>query len=408
MKNSEKNLRKNNFLFYLIIFSLTLLLTFGGIYFYYTAEDRKLEQQITLIKEANAQYKQTSNNSIVSINERNIQDKEYLTKKLRKDANLKPNTRKKLKELLKEIGQDISPNIDQETLEKKTEEERKEIIRKVSTTQLKINKFKSAIIKMGGEKFDEINYLKKQNEWLKKFYPESEQSKEDKEVTAELKRSIKHFYEKFMEEKSLSPSPIVQLVKNENGEYYPPDGPKPEVVQEEINKLKIRRPGINPDEKMVPNFLGFQGWITEENREKGTITAGLTTHFNGMTLPFNQDEPRFDIELSRDIKITLHKGFPFSRKGKEYNLWLSKTDEEFSNIWLGWKHLIETIAHELAHAVINTTKIYYREAKKVEEDGKVREEGGHGILHREYTKELHEMIKKDPEYKRLKDFWFKK
>lgn len=406
MKNSEKNSRKSNFLFYLTFFALIFLLTFGGVYLYYTAEDRKLAQQITLIKEAKAQYKEISNNDIVSINERNIQEKEDIVKKLKHNVNLKPKTRRKIKELLKELAQDINPDIDQETLEKKSKEERKEIIRKVLTTKLKFSKFKSVVKEVTGEKFDEINYLKEQNKWLENFFPESGQSEEDEEVTAKLNEFLKHFYGKFIREKNLPFPKIVQLVKDKTGKYYPFDEPSSAEIEQEINALKLRHTN-DFNKEMRPNFVGFKGWLSDANREKGTTTAGLTTTYNLVTLTIADVEPRFEIKISHDIKIELHKAFPFSRKGKEYNLWLVETDKGTNNIFVGWNSLIETIAHELAHAVINSTKVYYRAAKKKEEDGEIREEGGHGILHRTYTQELYKMIKEDAKYRELKDFWFK-
>jgi len=410
MKNSGKNSRRSNLLFYLSLFVLTLLLTLGGVYLYYNIEDRELEQTLTYIKEANAQYEQKSNDAIVSINERNIQDKEYITKKLRHDTNLKPKIRKKFKELLKEIV--TIENIDQETLENKTKEERKEIIRQVLTTQLKLNLFRSALKKKGIEITDETNYLKEQEEWLEKFYPSSGKSEEEIEVIAELDKFLQHFWKKFIKEKGLTFPKIVQLVKDETGKYYKPDEPSSTKIAQEINALKSRHPphiANELDKKMIPNFVGFKGWIEDKDKEKGTTTAGLTTTYNSMTLTINNAEPKFEIKTSCDIKIELHKAFPFSRKGKEYNLWLTKNDDKnISSFFIGWNNLIETIAHELAHAVINSTKVYYRNAEKEEEDGEVRKEGGHGKLHHQYTKELYEMIKEDAKYRELKVFWFKK
>ena len=161
MKNTEKNSRKINFHFF-YIFLLFLLLIFGGIYFYYTEEDRKLTHQINSILETNAPYKKTSNDSIVSINERNIQEKENITKRLKKSINLKSKFRTKFKELLKKIN--TLTDIDQETLELKKKEEKEEITRKVLTTELRLSMLKFTLGKATKEKFDEINYLKEQKE----------------------------------------------------------------------------------------------------------------------------------------------------------------------------------------------------------------------------------------------------
>ncbi|CAI2198955.1 5972_t:CDS:2, partial [Funneliformis geosporum] len=64
-------------------------------------------------------------------------------------------------------------------------------------------------------------------------------------------------------------------------------------------------------------------------------------------------------------------------------------------------NLIETIAHELAHAVINSTKLYYRgDEHKILKDGEEIDEGGHGILHH-YKEAVESFRKIQEEQKKL-------
>ena len=54
------------------------------------------------------------------------------------------------------------------------------------------------------------------------------------------------------------------------------------------------------------------------------MAAGLTNYLKSKKLT---EDKRFNICESRYIYITLHKNFPFSRKGKEYYLWITKDDK---------------------------------------------------------------------------------
>ena len=399
MKNTEKNSQKSNLFFYLSIFSLSLLLIFGGIYLYYTGEERKLAETLNWIKdEKNVEYKELDNNSIVSHNERNIIDKKCIAKELKHDVNLKPKTRTKFNQVLKEIDQEI----DQETLEKKEDQEREKIIRKILITRRQLGRLKISIEKLKGKEVNVNNYLKEQDEWLRKFYPlgfrkdlsESEQSEEDKEIRKELNKCIKAFFKNFIREENLSKPAKIQLARTDEGEELPFKTTEAEIARI-TSEAKSKFPDLDFDAKMRVEFLGFAGWHGEEKKEEGTTTAGLTFYTEPKPL---KEDSRFEECKSREISITLHKNLPFSRKGKDYNLWLIRKNEETSSFHVGWNNLIETIAHELAHAVINYSKVYYR--------GKNEEMGGHGIIHRKYTEKIKKMIKKMPEYRELKEFWF--
>jgi len=405
MKNTGNRSRKSNLLTYLLFFLLLSSLIIGGIYWYYTEEDRKLAHTLAWIKDENIEYKELENNSIVASIERSIQEKKYIVKKLNNNVNLSQKSKIKFKKLLEEIDQE---EIDQETLENKTKEERKEIIRKVLITKRKLDRLKWAIKESEKDDTETNKYIKEQEEWLKKFYPfgwrkepplsKSEQTEEDKEIRLKLNDFIKTFFKKFIIEKNLSEPNYIQLVREAEGKKQLPPEPSLEKIKQETQKLKNRFPKVDVDKKMRVKFNGFQGWHGENDGEEGGIAAGLTLYNKSEKLT---EDKRFNSCEIRYISITLHKNFPFSRKGKEYYRWITKNDQGIGDVLIGWDNLIETIAHELAHAVINFSRVHYRTNKKIKM-------GGHGILHSKYTRELHLMIKNNPKYRELKEFWFSK
>jgi len=79
-----------------------------------------------------------------------------------------------------------------------------------------------------------------------------------------------------------------------------------------------------------------------------------------------------------------------------HDSWVNTEPGKPPQIKLGWKELIETIAHELAHAVINTILIDDKVAKL--------DEGGHGALHDKFTDEIEKMIKTSDEYTNFKKY----
>jgi hypothetical protein len=289
MKNTEKNSQKSNLFFYLSIFILSFLLIFGGIYLYCTEEERKLTKYLTWINnEKDVEYQELDNNSIVSHNERNILDSEYITKELKHDVKLKPKTRGKLKQVLNEIDQKIDQKIDQEILENKTKEEKEKIAREVLITQSKLSKLSSTIkqLKKINIEAEINNCLKEQEKWLEEFFPfgfeknlpKTKQSEEDQEIRFKLNKLITKSYYNFIREENLSTPKAIQLARKEEKkiekvqedddkeEEIPFDTPQT-AIEQEINKLKSKLPGLDYDEKMEVDFLGFNWWHVDDTKE---------------------------------------------------------------------------------------------------------------------------------------------
>jgi len=414
MKNIGKNSLQTNLLRHLFFFLLLFFLTFGIAYWHYTEPDRKLASEINWIKNnRNVEYDEDlSDDEIVQYNETNHWEEENLIKKLQNpDTNLSKKRRRKFRELLKEIIEKTKyiKEIDQEKLENTLEKERKEIIHKILEARNMLTNLKS-IIEPKWNEAEKNNYLKVQNEWFSEYFPggfkfdekdeiwlqKGEKSQEDLKVTEEIKKFMDHFYEEYKKVYNLTSPKIVQPTRTINGDLITLETPQKE-IEEKINQLKKKGYPYNFDNKMKVIWESFAGWHEKGEKDKGNVTVGLTHYTPSKEL--SEDET-VKICQNRIISITLDAKFPFGRKGKRYESWSTKKPNgQLNNLRIDWNSLIETIAHELAHAIINTTKISYRD-----EDHK----GGHGTLHSEYTKKMKKLIKESSKYQDFKNFWFKK
>jgi len=149
MKNTEKNSWRSKLLRYFFYLLLLSLLILGGVYWYITEPDRKLARDIADIKNTSGvQYKELNNNEIVLYNEGNIHTKLYLIEKLDRDTNLTQKQREKFREVLKEITNNIDEDLEQETLEGNSEEEKKDKILKILQTQYSLNILEGKVIKL--------------------------------------------------------------------------------------------------------------------------------------------------------------------------------------------------------------------------------------------------------------------
>jgi hypothetical protein len=422
MKNTEKSSQKTNLLRYLFYFLLLSLLIFGGAYWYFTWPERKLAQDIAEIKDySKVQYKEAENDTVIQWNENNIHAKKWLTKKLSDpDTKLTEKQRKGFRKVLKEVtNNNIDENLEQETLEEKTAEERKDIILKILQIQYSLNRLEGKITPLSDSQREKL--YNEEQEWLDEFYPQGfDESKndiqkkpkneEDEEIFKEIDKFMKHFYAEFMRVYKIKEPSIVQpkyITKNGKLEKTNSSKFSPAEINEEIVRLKndedYKFEGYNPNDKMHHNWKGFGGWHKKWDETKGTATIGLTNY----TTLTNQP-PGDKIKVgpsSREIIITLDARFPFSRRGKEYETWLTKKSEgKFNTMKFDWDILIETIAHELAHAIVNTERVCYRD----DNDEKGNTNGGHGVIHYDYTKKMRKLIEENTvEYPAFKKFWFK-
>lgn len=196
--------------------------------------------------------------------------------------------------------------------------------------------------------------------------------------------------------------------------------------------IKLKKPytydGKNKVEKTTDfsppldvKFKGYYGFLTEEDKKgssEGTETFGLTKsegamliYTKGGKLDKETHEPVepvpkdfFLIKLfednRREIKIGLEKKMFFNRLGHEE--WLSEVKYEgqvTSRIYhnICFEEVLETIVHELAHAIVNTIKFRYEG-----EEG-----GGHGEFFYEVMQKIEKMVKASPDFPEFKTWWEK-
>ena len=118
--------------------------------------------------------------------------------------------------------------------------------------------------------------------------------------------------------------------------------------------------------------------------------------FGGFQLSYNwKGRTRLGKETVGNLTIytkEIHLNILFAYRLAGLNSGIPNFAELFS-----FEELINTIAHELAHAIINTFWLNYE-----------KEHGGHGDLHDEYTDQIEDLIKTDPRYEEFMLWWREK
>lgn len=243
----------------------------------------------------------------------------------------------------------------------------------------------------------EINErTRKQNQWKKDTFP---RLFEDNKIKEEINIFLKHFYYKFLKEglntyekrwkreiKVIRPKKVGGHVTNK------------ETLNSDIKKCKEIFPQIG---EAKISWGGFAGWLTEneegekENSDKVTMGRCDSEEKGGVVWRRRTD---FWGNLKEDVCYWTNRHITIKLKPELFFLWHNwnswvirdaKTGG-YSQLRIGWGQLTETIAHELAHAVVNTILINSRSAKL--------DEGGHGNLHDKFTKKIKDMIKEEELY----------
>ena len=245
-----------------------------------------------------------------------------------------------------------------------------------------------------------LDRLAIQEEWKSKVLP----LLSNKRTTEEIDDFLKKSYNKFLE-KELNPYERKWWTKTKTKLIIRPKKVKgrtttKETLTSDIEKCKK----IFPETKKAGiEFKGFGGWLTEEEKgekeKDNTTLMGLCTNDGGKKAKWEKLWGKVTIcywnQLYLSIKLKPELFF------FRHNSWVDKTrinpkTGKPLQIKIGREELIETIAHELAHAVINTILI----------DGKVAklDEGGHGDLHDDLTDRIEQFIKRSDEYTNLRDY----
>ncbi|CFW92930.1 protein of unknown function [endosymbiont DhMRE of Dentiscutata heterogama] len=149
------------------------------------------------------------------------------------------------------------------------------------------------------------------------------------------------------------------------------------------------------------NYIGYDGFLTsedKENTEEGEL-FGITDYGKLEGDEWN-DGTSYRAwgkgDNIKPIRIRLKKEIFFNRLGHEE--WLTKLDEKGTRFYddICFEALVDTIAHELAHAIVATFEFRY--------EGE--EEGGHGKLFYDICKEIEEMVRADPKFEEFEKWWY--
>jgi hypothetical protein len=416
----EKKPRDDNTLFYLLWFLLfACLVALGGIWYYnWSASQRFAKEAFEPTQEdlrrIKADFKGTSD--LVRLQKRNQRIKNSCQRKLDKNYNPNLTSQKKaqLQARLNQLGPSLSPIEFAARLQR--------IRGLMLTPEL------------------QQEQVKKQQNFLKNTFPQIEEEAKEK-----LDEIIKFFFEYSFQTLSQRDSSkitwkgftIEKFRGKEKGPFSEEDYETCKAI------LAPKYAGFPPQ----PLFKGFDRFLTEEDEEEreqkeGKITLGLTSSgpddespdylkpcwdgevirtaimtFNvgkkkfPRVIPYkfspNSPNPIYVLTTNRFIDIRLKKEFLFNRGEEEWDEWIEVNPEKntFLSTDISWENVLETIAHELAHAVINKMMENYdqwQRATGIPGDGK-----GHGELHTAYTQEIEALIKDHPKGKEFEKWWKK-
>jgi hypothetical protein len=260
-----------------------------------------------------------------------------------------------------------------------------------------------------------------QKKWKQEFSPE-----ELKDINATMNKWLKKWYNQAKEEvmprhgKSLvgQKHEFVPLIINRR-KADPNSAADVNYFLDEKNEvytdIKEGKVGLRGWKEMVSllkqpfkavNFEGYGGFISKKDKEnstEGKETFGLTNSTRwgeqGWTEENKNKNPIFTLKYVskgvRDIVITFCKRLYLNRLG--YEEWITDLKASSSRQYfdISFEDVVETIAHELAHAIVATMKFEY--------EG--QEGGGHGKLFYDVMEEIEEMMRNSPDFSEFENWW---
>jgi hypothetical protein len=341
------------------------------------------------------------------------------------NKNLSPKQREEIERELKEDEQlhliDIAKNVD---FSKWTQEE-------INSFYALLYEQGKTLVRLKAKVSGNKSYQELRKQWLITQRNWEIPPHELKEIDARLKKLIATWYNRFMDNKLFPENGEVRdweylrpvLIK---GQKVDPDSPANisyfkkvhELVDKDGSKkiVDLRAPVVRVD------FQGYDGFLTPEDEKgssEGSTTLGITltkdeimnwgweAQENGQVL--GENRCLFLENNYRPIKIRLKKILFFNREG--YDEWIngvSQKDQKTSHNYfdISWDQVVETIAHELAHAVINS--LQPNKSQKLNEYGSSywgERGGGHGELHDNFQKRIEGMMKESSEFQEFETWW---
>jgi hypothetical protein len=417
MKNTEKSSQNkqgkqnDDTLIYILLFFLIVLLV-GGVVWHFYDRTKSSQGQETIDYESEIGKFETSpsvkelSKLLSDNNSRERTIHRLLDSRNRKNP-APPTLKKEIEEELNnnsisQLNNTILKNFDLKTL---TPEERANVYKQL----YEYSKFLVRLRRKATESRDDEE-LKEQYE-IQKNWKISESEKKD--IRDNMNKWISGWYHQFMEK---------ELIRGEAKmtEYIWPtwidgkkiDKPTPSQIARfrevhDYTNLDGSSGRVDLARPLWLEFSGFAGFLRPKDLEEsseGRETWGLTLSTNATRIVRNGErgdpqytEWRFIVNNYRQIEIRLRKEFFFNRLS--YNQWLVKVKGGNSSYYsINFDQVVETIAHELAHAIISSMKGEY--------DGE--EGGGHGKYFYEVLDRMEKMIRKTPEFSEFETWWKKK
>ncbi|MCE8168239.1 MAG: hypothetical protein I3275_06515 [Candidatus Moeniiplasma glomeromycotorum] len=157
-------------------------------------------------------------------------------------------------------------------------------------------------------------------------------------------------------------------------------------------------------------FVGYDGFVDKkEKSSEGSLVMGLTVPLNGTSIIPGIESAPSTFYHARTFwgnhqkqAIQLKKELFFNRLG--YDWWITKLGKEDKNndkfanasrLDINFQQVVDTIAHELAHVLVNLTNFDYQG-----EEG-----GGHGKLFYEVMEEVEKMMRDSSEFIEFEGWW---
>ncbi|MCE8167778.1 MAG: hypothetical protein I3275_04060 [Candidatus Moeniiplasma glomeromycotorum] len=252
-----------------------------------------------------------------------------------------------------------------------------------------------------------------QQEW---DISEAEHTKIKQKLDVWLTKWYNEGIEKILPKKNLTilTEVIKPVVYNEKGEPKEISAFPNERVLASLKKEWVYKDGVAFDltKPLKNEFVGYNGFVDEENEKKsseGSAVMGLTVPLNSTAIIPNIENAPSTLYHARIFwknhqkqAIRLKKELFFNRLG--YDWWITKLGKEDKNndkfanasrLDINFQQVVDTIAHELAHVLVNLTNFDYQG-----EEG-----GGHGKLFYEVMEEVEKMMRDSSEFIEFEGWW---
>lgn len=408
-KKSQSNRKSDDTWIYLLLLFLIALLVGGGIWLYIDSQKKPQTAIFDFKKElgeclTHPTAEETS--KLISGNRSRRKTVQRILNEEMSGRRLTPAEKDKLQKELDRVGTDLDKIV--QTIELKKLEEKDPAMLASLYSQFYEQAKILAQLKVetsANRDYEEVaNQIKIQDEW-------GISAAEEEEINTKMHELITKWYEQAKQE-LLRPEQIlteyIEPIAIEGREIKEP-------TKEDINYFKkienkIGKNGENKKdwEKTVAmfnqplqiTFNGYGGFITAEDSktsEEGKETFGLTISDKpSVTSSWSTTAAKYFEKNCRNIVIKLKKELFFNRLG--YEEWITDIDQKNNRrtfFDICFEEVVETIAHELAHAIVNSIEFNY--------EG--QEGGGHGALFHDFMEKIEKMIKNSPEYDEFKKWW---